>query len=234
MRSYDYESQAGIHLRLWWIEPAGRPAGPRNVAVRVLDEAAWKGEWSGVLAALEGTGPVTKLDAGAWLTGVLPLRLSRDRALVLVAPRGVGPSAWPAEKDLQIRRRFSLLGQTLDGMRVWDVRRGLAALRRVIDVPQGATLALVGEGQAAALAMWAAVFEPSVTELVLENPPTTVREGPALLNLERIMTQAQALTLVHPRDVVIRRSAPDAWRWASRQAETLGAPAGTWPSFAPR
>ncbi|WZO98786.1 prolyl oligopeptidase family serine peptidase [Isosphaeraceae bacterium EP7] len=234
MRSYDYESQPGVTLRFWWIEPAGRAAGPRNMAIRVLDEAAWEGEWSRIIAALEGTGPVSDLNTGAWVTGVLPLRLSRDRALVLLAPRGVGPSAWPETKDSNIRRRFYLLGQTLDGMRVLDVRRGIAAMRRVVEVPQGANLALIGEGQAAPLAMWAAVFEPSVSDLVLESPPTSVREGPAFLNLERLMTQAQALTLVHPREVVIRRSTPDAWRWAARQAETLGAPVGSWPSFAPR
>ena len=51
--------------------------------------------------------------------------------LAFVAPRGIGRTAWNADpaKQTQIRRRFMLLGQTLDGMRVWDVRRALQALR---------------------------------------------------------------------------------------------------------
>ena len=37
--------------------------------------------------------------------------------MVYVAPRGVGRTAWNADekKQTQIRRRFMLLGQTLDG-----------------------------------------------------------------------------------------------------------------------
>jgi len=50
--------------------------------------------------------------------------------LACVAPRGFGLTAWsPNErKQVQIRRRFMLLGQTVDGMRVWDIRRALQAV----------------------------------------------------------------------------------------------------------
>ena len=45
------------------------------------------------------------------------------------APRGVGPTAWPKDKDVHIRRRFGLLGQTFDGMRVLDVRRASRCMK---------------------------------------------------------------------------------------------------------
>jgi hypothetical protein len=47
-----------------------------------------------------------------------------------------------AGKQVQIRRRFQLLGQTVDGMRVWDVRRALAVVRSLSSV--GATQCLTG------------------------------------------------------------------------------------------
>ena len=50
-----------------------------------------------------------------------------------VCPRGIGPAAWTGDekKQTQIRRRFMLLGQTLDGMRVWDIRRTIQALGQI-------------------------------------------------------------------------------------------------------
>src|SRR5688572_32237130 len=56
-----------------------------------------------------------------------PTRRSSDLqgVVAFVAPRGIGPTAWDADerKQTHIRRRFLLLGQTLDGMRVWEDRK---------------------------------------------------------------------------------------------------------------
>ena len=53
--------------------------------------------------------------------------------MAYVAPRGVGPTAWGQNerRQTQVRRRFMLLGQTLDGMRTFDVVRAVGALRLV-------------------------------------------------------------------------------------------------------
>ena len=55
------------------------------------------------------------------------------RRIAFFAPRGVGLTAWSGgEKRLtKIRRRFMLLGQTLDGMRVWDIRRAIQVIQLV-------------------------------------------------------------------------------------------------------
>ena len=57
---------------------------------------------------------------------VVPPELS----LAWFAPRGVGLTAWTGDEKRQtkIRRRFQLLGQTLDGMRVWDIRRAIQTI----------------------------------------------------------------------------------------------------------
>jgi hypothetical protein len=166
--------------------------------------------------------------------GLAALRegLEPGRALAVLAPRGVGPTAWPAKKDTHIRRRFALLGQTLDGMRVWDVRRALAALRTVSDL-DGVPVSLVGVGQAAPLALWAAVFEAEITSVELIEPPATVRDGPAFLNLDRILGMPQALALLYPRPVTLRSTPPAAWRWASDLGAGLSGADEPWPRFAP-
>lgn len=74
------------------------------------------------------------------------------QAIAVVAPRGIGPTAWPAAKDTQIRRRFYLLGETLDGQRVWDVRRALAVLRARPEF-RNVPITLVGAGPMASVAL---------------------------------------------------------------------------------
>ena len=66
---------------------------------------------------------------GAQQDLVLRLLQVAHRDPVLVPPRGIGPTCWAkpgTSVDQHIKRRFVLVGQTLDGQRVWDVRRALA------------------------------------------------------------------------------------------------------------
>jgi hypothetical protein len=94
-------------------------------------------------------------------------------------------------------------------------------------------VSLVGAGQAAPLALWGAVFEPEVASIELIDPPATVRDGPALLNLDRILGMPQALALVHPRPVALRSTPTAAWRWASELGAGLSGGGEPWPTFAP-
>ncbi len=68
---------------------------------------------------------------------------------VYVVPRGVGPTRWTTDEKerTHIERRFVLLGQTVDGMRTYDVRRAIQAVRERPDWEQ-ATLSLSGKGRA--------------------------------------------------------------------------------------
>jgi dienelactone hydrolase len=155
-----------------------------------------------------------------------------EGASALVVPRGVGQNAWPQAKDGQIRRRFYLLGQTLDGQRVWDVRRALALIRERPET-KNARITLVGEGPMATVALWAAVFEPEVAAVELIDPPATVRDGPAYLNLERVLNMPQAVALLFPRPLTMRGTVKaDDWRWASDLADRL-APRRDWPTIEP-
>ncbi len=210
LRAFDFRSQTGVRLRVWLLT-SGEGA-PKSLTLRVL-----------------GQGEGALLDDGL---KSLREELEPGRALAVLAPRGVGPTSWPAKKDTHIRRRFALLGQTLDGMRVWDVRRSLAALRTVSDL-DGVPVGLVGVGQAAPLALWGAVFEPEIASIELIDPPATVRDGPALLNLDRILGMPQALALLYPRPVTLRSTPPAAWRWASDLGLGLSGGGETWPRFAP-
>jgi dienelactone hydrolase len=150
----------------------------------------------------------------------------------LVLPRGIGKGAWPQSRDAHLRRRFYLLGETLDGQRVWDVRRALALLP-MREQGRDVEVTLAGRDDMAAVSLWAAVFEPSITSIELIDPPATVREGPALLNLERILDMPQAVALVFPRPVTLKgKVKPEDWRWAVELGEKL-APGRPWLTIQP-
>jgi hypothetical protein len=121
-----------------------------------------------------------------------------------VAPRGIGPTEWTRDtkERTQIRRRFALLGQTDDGMRVWDVRRAIGALRSIPEA-KSLPLWLQGERDAAVWCLYAALFEPDVKRLDLHELPPSHTSGPALLNVLRSLDVPQALALAAERAKVI-------------------------------
>jgi hypothetical protein len=96
-----------------------------------------------------------------------------------------------------------LLGQTLDGMRVWDVIRAAAAVRE-LDAAGRLPLALdvrpAGDGasarRAAATALYASLYIPNVAgcELAGLLPPGH-DIGPDLLNVRRYLDMPQAAAM---------------------------------------
>jgi hypothetical protein len=144
-----------------------------------------------------------------------------------IAPRGIGPTAWTgdAKKKTQIRRRFALLGQTLDGMRVWDVRRAIQAARSVPELAQ-VPITLEGKGRAAGIALYAALFEPAVKRLDLTNLPASHRAGPDLLNVLQVLDMPQALTMAAERtEVRLHQAKAEDWRFPLATLKQLGGPA---------
>jgi hypothetical protein len=148
-------------------------------------------------------------------------------AVAVVAPRGVGPTRWTAagtKEDTHVRRRFALLGQTLDGQRVWDVRRALAALRQVPDL-KGAARWLRGSGDMAGVALYAGLFEPEVSRFLLHALPLSHARGPTFLNVRRALDTPQAVALAFPRRIQLQvRDLAEAahWEWPLRLQRSLG------------
>jgi hypothetical protein len=124
-------------------------------------------------------------------------------ALAFVATRGIGLSAWSgdAKKQAQIRRRFMLLGQTLDSMRVWDIRRAIQAVRSVKGLTK-TPVTVEAEGFLAADALYASLYEPNITGLDLWDLPASHQHGPDYLNVLRILDLPQTLRIAEARTPV--------------------------------
>jgi cephalosporin-C deacetylase-like acetyl esterase len=95
-----------------------------------------------------------------------------------------------------VERSHALLGRTVDTGRLWDI----AALVRRISEKYGATktVRLTGRGQAGILAAYAALFEPSIKEVVIIDPPTSHKDGPIFLNVLRVLDIPEALGMLAP------------------------------------
>lgn len=220
MRVCSFDSQPGVPLTIWIFTPADGRKVERTQLI-VEDQTAWDSEDDAFIKGfLDGSHDDARLRP----------QLERGTALAVFVPRGVGPTAWPQGKlDTQLRRRFELLGQTLDGMRVWDVRRAIAALRKIEDVREQ-PIGLIGRGQGAIWSLFAAAFEPKVETLKLIEPALDAPARPVFLNIERVLDFPQAAALVFPRPLTIVRSPSTSWKWTIGLGKTL-TPETTWPEI---
>jgi dienelactone hydrolase len=118
------------------------------------------------------------------------------------APRGFGDDAWSgdARKQVQIRRRFMLLGQTLDSMRVWDIRQAIRALR---GWHPSAELRVEGSGTQGVNLLYAALYEPGIAGATFVDLPASHQQGPDYLNVLRVMDIPVALKIAESRFPVV-------------------------------
>ncbi len=160
---------------------------------------------------------------------------ARDEVHAFFTPRGLGLDAASGDerKQVQIRRRFMLLGQTLDGMRVWDVRRAVQALNHIAAI-EGLPVMLTARGNMAGIALYASLFEPSVERLDLSELPSTHRDGPTFLNVLRYLDMPQAVAVAAERaPVVLHQADALPWTFPQSAANNLGWPDGRFRVAAP-
>jgi cephalosporin-C deacetylase-like acetyl esterase len=98
-----------------------------------------------------------------------------------------------------VERAHALLGRTVDLGRVWDI----VATARYLKEKEKEDLSVLGIGQAGILAAYAALFEPSIKEVVIVDPPTSHRDGPIFLNVLRVLDIPDALGLLAPRRLTL-------------------------------
>ena len=191
--AWDFTSQHDVQLRIYFLESATNKS-PESVTLNLLDREAWF-EWLGgartVIDAelkdeLRGTTNSPPLNPSALEKWKTELK-QKPIALAFFAPRGIGLDAWSGgEKRLtQIRRRYMLLGQTLDGMLVWDIRRAIQMIHYVREGDR-ANVKLRAPNSPLNHAELAAFFERSVRNIETDSWLDAERGGPDFLNIDKI------------------------------------------------
>jgi hypothetical protein len=94
-----------------------------------------------------------------------------------------------------------LVGRTIDTDSVWETCSA-CRIWSESELKDG-KWKLIGKGQSGIVAAYAALFEPSIKEVIVINPPKSHKEGPHFLNVLRVLDIPEALGLLAPRPLTI-------------------------------
>ena len=213
--AYDFDSQKEMRLRMY-VAHHEKLQDASTIHVEVLGVEGWhkylqlgRPAFAKVwdeelkLADIEAAAPVTDKMRQALEQQLSHVREHPKEVYVTFMPRGAGLSVLTDNERhiTQARRRFMLLGQTLSGMQVWDVRRCLQTTRTLPGCDK-ADLQLWGRGDMASVVSLASLYEPSIGQLNLTQYPKNDKEQPDYLNISRIVTPSQILDLAAMRTKV--------------------------------
>ena len=159
-----------------------------SVMLIVVDNPVWQ-EYSGAIHAGLDSGDSNLVQT---IDGVTA---NSKSAVVLFCPRGIGLSRWEGDekKQIQIRRRFQMIGTTVDAARVWDIRRAIHVLRD--HMPDLARVDLIGRGKSSGLVLAASLFEKDLTLVQIDSLPDLHSDGPVFLNSHRFLDSTRLLLL---------------------------------------
>jgi hypothetical protein len=192
-------SEHDVVLPIYLMLKAG--AEPRQLSLRVADES-----YTNVISEADGSDMGIQKISDSFGRPEFVEEMARevkkhDKAFALFLPRGIGSLAWRGEdQEKEIRRRYMLLGQTLDGMRVWDIERAIQMLISFQET-SGAQLNIQAEGGMGVNVLYASLFVPGITapDLDLRHIPAHQVEGPDYLNVLKIMDIPEAAAMAAER-----------------------------------
>lgn len=226
---WSFDSQSGVRLPFYLVQPADGTLGDLDlVVVNPLDETGWNGFLKTFGAGFPGAFPGAVLpesDAKAY-ESEKNLHAKQKWGMLYLPVRGVGPTAWTTDEKerIHIRRRFALLGQTLDSMRIWDIRRGIQALRTLEGAEQPNVWIQASEVMAGN-ALYASLFEKDIERLDLHDLPLSHRNGPVLLNVLRFTDLPQVAAMAAEKSQIrIYTEDPAKWSHLGDFAKKIGWP----------
>jgi len=233
MTAYDFETDSAFRLRLYITHRVGlRAEDLELVALNVLDQQGWQdfcNTYESRFAKLIESFPSTQKDDQAFESEKKMFETFKW-GMAYVCPRGIGPTEWTGsvKAQTQRQRRFYLVGQTLDSMRVWDVRRTVQGLKQIPGFEK-TPLWLQGHRDMAANALYASLFEDGITRLDLHDLPTSHNQGPAYLNVLKYLDLPQASAMAAEKTrVILYTGDATAWEYPTTTVKNLGWPEKQW------
>jgi len=138
---------------------------------------------------------------------VLPLLT--DHQVMILSPRFTQWCPGPA-RFAEVERTAALAGRSIAAMQVWDVIRAVrwALDDRKLDAP---AVSVFGRGAAGIVGLYAALFEERIAQVVLDTPPGTHREGPAIPAILRGTDIPEVAAAMAPRKLTFLSEPPAAF-----------------------
>ena len=152
---------------------------------------------------------------------LLPL-LGRYTVLIL-NPRFTEQSLSAAEYT-DVERTAAWVGRTIGALQVWDVLRAVhwAADEEKLSA---SSISVYGKGEMGVLALYAGLFDERIKQVILNDPPASHRQGPALLNVLRVTDIPEVAGAFAPRRLVSLMKLPEPFHQPQRIYRREGASA---------
>ncbi|MEX0885395.1 MAG: CocE/NonD family hydrolase [Phycisphaeraceae bacterium] len=200
-RRYEFDVEPGLRLCAHLATPVGAAATRLLVAPLAADARL-----------------------GAVMTTFKDVDPGAGTALAAVEVRGRGNTSIGPGLEWSLRRGYPLLGQTLPERQVYDLLLAVRVLRAQLTAGAGDIgVAVYGRGWDAALAVYAALVDDTIGELVLEQPIATHWDGgPELLAVLKVGDLPHNLALACPRPVTFVGEEPAAYAWTRSVYEACG------------
>jgi cephalosporin-C deacetylase-like acetyl esterase len=235
------DTEPDVSLTVLFAHRAGlKPADLDLVVLNVLDEQDWKDLANTYASHFPGLFPKNisvKPDEKSF-EGERKMFEQFKWGMAYICPRGIGPTRWDSDAELdathpreaaaakkarvQRLRRFYLVGQTLEGQQVWDIRGAIASVRSIPGL-RDKPLWLQASRRQAGNALYASLFEENITRLDLHDLPHSHRQGPDYLNVLKYLDLPQAVAMAAERTrVVIYDDDKAAWDFAKDVSGKFG------------
>jgi cephalosporin-C deacetylase-like acetyl esterase len=158
--------------------------------------------------------------------------LNPSWARAIVEVRGVGETSWSPDFQWFIRRAAMLTGRTIASMRVYDAVRSIEALSTFSWVDKG-KIALMGSGEMAAVALYAALLKEGLLAVILHDPPPThltpsnpdgADRAIEMLNCLKYTDLPYLAGALWPINIVFLGPRPREYAWTEEIYEKIGSP----------
>jgi hypothetical protein len=143
---------------------------------------------------------------------LLPL-MGRYTVLAL-NPRCAEQPMSPAEYT-DVERSAAWTGRTIAAMQVWDIVRSIEWTANEEKLPVS-FVSLYGKGEMGIVALYAALLDERIKQVILRDAPGSHWQGPALLNVLRVTDIPEVAGALAPRRLVSLTKLPESFDYTQR------------------
>ncbi|OGV57582.1 MAG: hypothetical protein A2283_07945 [Lentisphaerae bacterium RIFOXYA12_FULL_48_11] len=137
-----------------------------------------------------------------------------------VEVRGTGGSSIGPGIEWTARRAYPIVGQTYYERKTLDLLTAIKTLREETNIGD---IVVYGRGAEAAVAIYAALLDPGIKEIVLQDPVVTHwNGGPEFLNVLKVGDLPHNLALAYPRPITFIGKMPKEYEWTKKCYDSRG------------
>ncbi len=223
---YQLKTDEHTKLPIFHIENSGQSADQESQVI-VLDHTNWSA-WAEYLDAFFPEHSLWKdLGLDHSQQDEVQELIDANGSIYLISARGMGPAQFQGNgnKLIHIKRRFYLLGQSLDAMQTWDLKQALEA---ITTVREDETVRASAHGIEAGKLLYATLFTTNQLQLFLRDLPFSHDQGPYYLGIMRHMDMPASVLMTAGKDeiTISSSSTSDSEHWKS-----LKSVAGRYPDL---